>query len=1088
MVAACLLALPARASLGGVVAEREILLRNTLDFARQNELVVVCLDDLDVPEDVERSVVDAEVVNDGGEPLTCQFDPFGQVEGFRSEVAFETDLKPWETQRVLVRLLDQKREKQPPPFRVSGKDGQFVVTTPVYSIKVSAQGGLSALQPKITPPKKTEAQAEDELFGETEEAATEPDTLLPTGSGPALNAPFAGDGLPFAVNGMAAVGDKTAVKTWAGPVRAVIAVYDAGPWRIIADKVVPFAARQSLSFPRQGRQFFLDLVLRPGSEVPAGKLFFGGLRVDSESKPWQLIMGQNGKPPQVSPVNIVLRNSKRIVLEGYQMATFSHYWAQAVAKDSWAAVVIDRNTGNIGDSVDWGTGQRLMPAFMHLEDKGPYTDSVQTSIRFSKLPVGLVGRARAAVYFGGKDDKPADIGPLSDRFNSPLPVARQVVKTQAALDITRLQALLKERSVVVVVPDVDPSDRSELWNRFSDRLAGTWRRSRAFLQYFNVFCGEKPPADLLVVLVGEPGTNGLLDQVNQSEQVFSAYPLGEDRTSIHLLEKPDWPGAVLFVAGNGEKATAKAVEQVTGMAGELPPRPEICLSPHPWADKMPVPWAAIRDYDGAFKTTAYRNGHADFLFLLRANRKVSGVKLAASDGSKCRLVPWQFLPTGSTVPQVTPVHDAAFPVMPTELERDQLLAVWISLKIAGDEKPGVRRDTATLTYGDKSRPIPLETEVLSPVLTDRPGFGFYPMGEGKAGMKLYYGWKDDADYYQHLPRILSDRGEFGPNAFTLDIGGFALRVGQRGELSIDSSEFEKELAAVRSANCIDRLLVGSLNYLRASDFRKIPAADEYDAWEQVAPVFRAKLRQLGLEDQLICQHDDEIGDYEAWLPLSRLYKRCGVKMSVAINGYGVFNKHLGVGTMGFWIPLYNFYLNRWGNPVPDDDSVHFSRKFRDERHAAGEEIWPYVCGPGPYAWSSRPRSQARFLILDAYMKGADGLSYYGGTCWSHAVDPAYRSTKKADLFGGDCTFVTLFYPDYERGGILPSLRAGSFRLGLEDVTATKVIREMAAKKGLSEQTEGKIAGSCATIDMDSPDQPFDAHRRKLAEIYAELAK
>ena len=211
-------------------------------------------------------------------------------------------------------------------------------------------------------------------------------------------------------------------------------------------------------------------------------------------------------------------------------------------------------------------------------------------------------------------------------------------------------------------------------------------------------------------------------------------------------------------------------------------------------------------------------------------------------------------------------------------------------------------------------------------------------------------------------------------------------------------------------------------------------------------------------------------------------------MSVAINGYGVFNKHLAVGTMGFWIPLYNFYLNRWGKPIADDDPIHFSKKFRDERQAAGEEIWPYVCGPGPYAWSTRPRSQARHLILDTYMKGADGLTYYGGMCWSHALDPAYRKKRKADLFNTDATFVSLFYPDYERNGLLPSLRVGSFRIGLEDVCVTKVLRALAKQKGQFERIDAEILRSYATIDLNSPQGVFDAHRRKLDELYRGIAR
>ena len=1039
---------------------------------------------------MDGKIRDVEVVTDDGKPLVCQFDPFGQFGGYRSEVAFEAALKPNEEQRVVIRLLDRERGARKQPFKIDQQKGQVVVTTPVYSATVTTTGGLAVRQPRITPPKKTEEDIEDELFGEADEDAPEAETLLPATAGPAVNAPFSGEGLPFAVQGMGELGRPTKVKTWSGPVRAVVALSDPGPWRI-ARIVAPCKARQSFWFPRKGKRFFFDAAVHLEQEIPRGQHWFAGLRVDSEAQPWQLIMSQWGRPPQVAPVNIVLRNSKYVVLEPYQRATFSYYWAQAVAKDAWVAVVIDRDSSRFGQETQWGLGGRIAPVFMSLDDRGPYTNSVQPKLRFGKLPEGMRGQIRMATYFGGKEDQAVDVYPLSERLNARVPVAYQEVQPSPALDVERLRALVRERSTVVVVPDFDPNNRTEQWNRFADKLGGAWRRSGAFLQFFNVFSGGKPGEGLLVVAVGEPGTNAVLDQINESEKLISVYPLKAERPVVRLIEKEDWPGALLFVAGNNVKATEQAVAQVMGAVGEAPPRPDLSLSPFAWGKKMPVPWDGIRDHEGAFKALAYRNGRAEFLMLLRANRAVSGLKLEAPAGARSRFVPWRFDATGSDAPRVTPVHDAAFPALPDRLNRDQLIAVWISLKIPTEQKPGTRVDTARLIGDGKERSIRLETEVLDLTLTDEPGFGFFPMGEGKAGIKLYYGWQDDADYYEHLPRILRDRGEFGPNAFTMDVAGLKVRADKDGEPWIDSTDFEKELAAVRASGCIDRIFVNSLNYLYRAEFRRIAAArklGDLDAWELFIPVIRQKLRELGLEDKAICRHGDEIPDYEGWLPQARIYKRCGFKMSVAINGYGVFNKHLAVGTMGLWIPLYNFFVNRWGNPIKDDDPIHFSRKFRDERHADGEEIWPYVCGPGPYAWSTRPRSQARYLILDAYMKGADGLSYYGGTCWSHAVDPKYRETRKADLFGGDCTFVTLFYPDYERKGILPSLRAGSFRNGLEDVTATIVVRKLAAEKGRSEEIEAEIAESYQTIEMNSADDLFDAHRRKLAELYRELAK
>ena len=106
--------------------------------------------------------------------------------------------------------------------------------------------------------------------------------------------------------------------------------------------------------------------------------------------------------------------------------------------------------------------------------------------------------------------------------------------------------------------------------------------------------------------------------------------------------------------------------------------------------------------------------------------------------------------------------------------------------------------------------------------------------------------------------------------------------------------------------------------------------------------------------------------------------------------------------------------------------------------------------------------------------------------WSHVLDPAYRKKRKARLFNIDSTFFTLFYPDYDLQGLLPTLRVCSFRFGLEDATATQVVRTLAAKKGRLESTEAEIQKSYATINMNSAQDTFNAHRRRLSELYSAL--
>jgi hypothetical protein len=706
-----------------------------------------------------------------------------------------------------------------------------------------------------------------------------------------------------------------------------------------------------------------------------------------------------------------------------------------------------------------------------------------------QLPAGAEGHVHAAFFFGD-GTAPDDTRAAAARVQAPLvvlPLGVEAVPPRAEPE--RVRELADRRSVLVAVPDRFDPEAAETWRRLADRLGGTWRRAGAVAQYFNVMNPGRIPRDMLVVAVGAPGSSALFDQWNRRFRVIDAYPAGAERTVAALVEPGDDEGALLFLAGNTDAAAVSASSSFTARVPIAAGRDAVTVAARDWADRMPFPWSGLRDHPAAFRATAYRKGHAEFLFMIRANRRVGGLRLAGPPRAACRFVPWRFESRSTGEVRVVPLHDAAFAELPPDLDAGDLVSVWISTPVPAAIEPGTLEAGAVLHWDGGTRTIMLETEVLPVVLTDRQAVGFNPMGFNKDSIAMYYGWDDDT-YYRKLPGLLRQWRAFGANTFALDVGGMTVGADSEGRVSVDCTQLERELAAVREAGEFAMLEFHSFKHLwNGRELAKIVRAhgldDGFDAWEFVVPHVRGALARLGLEGVATCRHGDEIADYEAWLAYARLFQRCGVRMTVAINGYGVFNRRLAVGTMGVWIPLYNFYLNRWGKPIPEDDAQCFSARFRDDRRAAGEEVWPYVCGPGPYAWSSRPRSQARFLVLDTHMKGADGLSYYGGTVWSHALDPAFRKTTKTPLFDADCTFTTLFYPLPERDALLPSLRAGSFRIGIEDASAVQALRERAARAGRSGEVESALAAAYATLEMDAPQEAFEAFRRELARLWRE---
>lgn len=1070
------------AARGAIVCDRELLLINRLDEARTNALVAITLDEIAIPIEDEKKIRGVEIRDAQGQAIPAQFDSFGAPEEFRGEVAFLADFKPRASRLVRIQFQDT------PPAGLDKAGGlecradgdQAVnVATPEFKARIVRDRGSLEFR-RVVLTRTTDVT--DDLVASLENAPSMPGADLGKAA-EAESQEFGGGGLPFAFQGLRTFGDKPPrMVTSRGTVRVTVTLFDQGPWRT-ASVVIPCRARQTLSVPIRGRTVYLACVVVPEAEVPKGRLDLGGLRIDSVNQAWDLKMGQNGKPPHVAPVKITLHNTLHkgkgpILLESYQLGTFNHITARVASKAAWAGVAADRGAAGLGKGIH-----------IHFEDKGPPYNSVQPLANVARLPAGQVAVARAVFKFGGPET-PGDMDAVGRQVNSPLYVPYLNTVTSAPPDATRIKTLVRECDVVVVVPDEADPEREALWARLAKGLGGTVQRQKPFTAYLDWHAGYSnmvkrfPP--LLMVIVGEPGEHGLLDRFNATRRLFSRYPISAPRMELYLFENPDPPGHLLLVFGNTREATAAAVDKLLNAAGALPEPPTMSITVQQWADRMPFPWLGVKERagDAVSMATAFRNGHGEHLLFLKANRDVAALRIEAPEGIRMRYVPWYYGKAEDDTLMVGPAHDAAFSEPPAGLKAGEQLGLWLSVSVPRDAAPGKRQDTVKVLCDGVARNVRLETDILAPILPDKSPIGFYPMGASKDFLKPYLGWPDDATYNSHLTAILKQLAEFGVNYYALDITGFKGAVDPAGDVTVDSTEFRKELEAVRAAGTIDVMEVGSLNHICAGADGQVMArkklASESEARERViAPALRQALRELNLEDVFYCRHGDEISDYEPWLVDARIIKRAGFKTTVAINGYGVFNKHLAVGTMDLWMPLFNFYLNRWGNPVPPDDPEMFNQNFRDARLKAGEQIWPYVCGPGPYAFGPRGRSRGRFLLLDGYMKRAHGMTYYGGLVWSHALDPAFRNKQLANLFTEDCTFVSLFYPVPKNNSVIPSLRVGAIRMGQEDAGAIESLRRLARERGRAEEIEKRLAAEYEKIEMDSPEDVFSAFRRQL---------
>ncbi len=1064
----------------------ELLVRNPLPEPRPGCWVTVTLTELGLPADPTwRSVT---VRDEAGTFIPAQLDRMDPATGFSSEILMRLDLAPLAERRLLLQLsTDSPTDGERCTVRPDGDS--LLVQTPAALYPVSRyRDTLRVEQPR---PGSTESRREaavEDMLDELLDAPTAPATTI--GVKPKLDPPMRDDGLPFCIQGLNRFTSNARLISWNGSLRASIALVDEiilgeGKARIM----------QRFWFPVDGREIHLDAAIQVLEAIPKGRFTFGAIQLNSKDFPWTAHFGQDSGPPLTAPVQLAIRAiGKQPYLEGYQRSSFNHLFATLAGSPGWIATLLDRRTSRLGLTTHWGTGRILLDSRLNYDDPGPHAPTLAHVLDHPDLPAGFTGSLRALFPFGTETEA-AMPDSLPRSFQHPPAILPIQPLPHPTPDAQTLRHLIDTRRVLIAVPDHEPDERRKLWDRLAAATGGMWRRSAGILHFINTVHGGKVPTGMLIIVVGSPGCGGLFDQMNQSHQVLNPYPLTDARRMLALIDgqpaaDPDEAGALLIAATNRQAHLPDLVETLLGQLGERPPRPPITLSQQSWADKMPAPWEGLSDTPSPFRALAWRRGHAEYLLLLRANQPLRHLELAAPPDATTRFITWTY--EAAEGPRVVPLHDAAVPEPPDLLEANHQLGIWITLPIPADAPVGLQRHEATLTWDGGSRDLLFETEILAPILPDKPVLGFYPMGMHKQEVCRYFHW-DLETYYARLPDLLRQRRDFHASTYTLDMRTIRLHLDDDGNLSADTSEFRRELDAVRQSGAIDTLFIDNPKFFERENksviaelIRHHQLPDDFAAWEYIIPVIHAEMEELGLAGSIVCRYADEIDDYERWLAYARLYARCGFRMSVAINGYGVFNKHQGVGTMGFWIPLYNFYLNRWGNSIPDDDPEHFSRHFRDARQAAGEPVWPYVCGPGPYAWSARPRSQARFLALDTYMKGADGLSYYGGTVWSHALDPFYRDKLVPDLRGIDATFTTLFYPDAAHHRLLPSLRAAAFRLGFEDAAATEAVRRLAEAAGRADDIESRLQSLFATLTMDAPQAVFDDYRRSLSALALSL--
>ena len=147
--------------------------------------------------------------------------------------------------------------------------------------------------------------------------------------------------------------------------------------------------------------------------------------------------------------------------------------------------------------------------------------------------------------------------------------------------------------------------------------------------------------------------------------------------------------------------------------------------------------------------------------------------------------------------------------------------------------------------------------------------------------------------------------------------------------------------------------------------------------------------------------------------------------------------------MDLWNPLWQ----RFKKPG------QFSPEFHRQRKKDDNQIWLYTCaGANPRANFGLTNTQVPFLILDSWFRGAEGVMYYGGLYWSHAISRVKDGTAK-DLWkahsannpSGSCTF----YPDEKGKTIIPSQRAQVFRESFQILKALDLLQRRKGRDAIA---------------------------------------
>ena len=410
-----------------------------------------------------------------------------------------------------------------------------------------------------------------------------------------------------------------------------------------------------------------------------------------------------------------------------------------------------------------------------------------------------------------------------------------------------------------------------------------------------------------------------------------------------------------------------------------------------------------------------------------------------------------------------PENDALLDSPPKTIEPSSQVGIWVDYDVPQNSTPGMYKGFVNITCDRGSRKIPVSLKVSKIQLPEKWAMGFFPMCDfyayNKCTLKLYLGIAEDDEktFLNSLKQFGSFLARAGAN--TTKIGGYDIKayVTSEGKFGIDFSEWEKNIKALRDGGFEGYFQPRLFMRGWKSNIKMIGELLNIDQ-KSAQKLFNLKiyewLKKNDLLGKVVMRVGDEPGDISKWVAQSDAYKETGFVRTVCHNKCDIKSMRQMIGHIDMWCPNWLFFASRYSTPTASDDKSVFNENFIQERKKAGDKVWTYACSDGsPYACLTDTPTEIPFLFWDSYMKGAEGVGYYGGGYWSHNNPTKYRDSRVFDVYRYKGTWPGgsyLVYPDATRHRVISSQRWELFRDAQEDLKLFELFKKKFGKEKLAE--------------------------------------